>query len=711
MNNLNQKIFKKIDNEKNICKKQNKSFIKNKAIIILFLLIAINSIINHPIFIGNNSYIDYSNNSSDRWIVMNAFNPPSESIINLEKNINNWKIVVIGNSKTEDSYWNIFIRSRKLIYLSIEEQNKLGYKILKFLKNDSYCRKNIGYLYAIQHGAKEIYEIEENLNFGNLNFLSVNINNTYVCYGQNLNEQKMINPYTHFCESNIWPRGFLIKDIQNDYNKSIYYTNINQIKLKPLVYQGLINKIPDLDSLFLLTSGKTKENLNILFSQNVPLLYLPGNYVPINSKNTKYLYEIFPFLMLLETVDESISDIIRGYILERFVFGYGGMIIFHNSDIYNENFISDNSKLSKEKYLFFNLNKILEIIKSNNYSFENPKELIFQILSELIKNNFLRNKEKTIYKAFLYDLSKIGYNFSIKFSSKIKKNLKEYSNINSKLSYYIPTNLNILKGNNQLKMILHSSCNKIYEDILLIINYNNPGYLKLNKYIEELYKKNFPNIVYIYPVEMQNEKPTSNIIICPESNKGFYSYGCIEKVYKKYPSFNGYFFINDDLYIKVWEFQFYDFSVPWFYQFEPEGINSHWDNYRLCIHLNNMYNSNSEWKRNITNFFGAYKVVNGLSDLYYIPQNYISRFIELGREMINSKIFLECAVQAIFAIISAPKYHIIYLRALWNDERKRSINVLHDEFKQISIHPIKFSNDIQKEAVRMYNYFINAKDF
>ena len=236
-------------------------------------------------------------------------------------------------------------------------------------------------------------------------------------------------------------------------------------------------------------------------------------------------------------------------------------------------------------------------------------------------------------------------------------------------------------------------------------------YLNLNEYIEELYKKNFPNIVYIYPVQMQNEKPTSNIIICPESHNGFYSYGCIEKVYQKYPSFKGYFFINDDLYIKVWEFQFYDFSVPWFYQFAPEGINSHWDNYRLCIHLNNMYNSNSEWKRNITNFFGAYKVVDGLSDLYYIPQNYISRFIELGREMINSKIFLECAVQATFAIISAPKDHIIYLRALWGNERKRNINVLHEEFKQISIHPIKFSNDIQKEAVRMYNYFINAKDF
>ena len=208
---------------------------------------------------------------------------------------------MIGNNKTNDSNWNIFNSSNKLIYLSIKEQNKLGYKILKYLKEDSYIRKNIGYLFAIQHGAKEIYEIEENLNFGKLNSLDINLNNTFICYGenQNPNQEKMINPYTHFCESNIWPRGFLIKDIPNDYNKSIYYTNINKIKLKPLVYQGLINKIPDLDSIFYFTSGKNKENLNINFSQNFPLLYLPGNYVPINSKNTKYLYEVFPFLMLL----------------------------------------------------------------------------------------------------------------------------------------------------------------------------------------------------------------------------------------------------------------------------------------------------------------------------------------------------------------------------------------------------------------------------
>ena len=153
---------------------------------------------------------------------------------------------------------------------------------------------------------------------------------------------------------------------------------------------------------------KKKKNLNIIFSQNFPLLYLPGNYVPINSKNTKYLYEIFPFLMLPVTINESISDIIRGYILERFVFCYGGMIVFHNSDVSNENSKNDNSKLLEEKQLFFSLKKILEIIKSNkSNSFENPEDpikLLFEILTELIKNNFLRHEDITLYKAFLHDL-------------------------------------------------------------------------------------------------------------------------------------------------------------------------------------------------------------------------------------------------------------------------------------------------------------------
>jgi len=423
---------------------------------------------NNEIELDNREY----NVSCDKWIVMNSINPPSESIKNLEKNIINWKIVVLGNIKTSNSKWSLFKNSNNLFYLSLKSQKNLGYNISYYLSDDSNNRKNIGYLFAIQHGAKQIYEIDENLNISmeNQDFLNYKIKHSYVCYGVP-NDGKMINPYIHFGETNIWPRGFLLKDIINDYNKTFYYAYNTQVKLKPLIYQDVINGIPDVDSLFLLTNGKSKENFNISFSSNFPLLYLPGNYVPINSKNTKFLYEVFPFMMLPITINESISDILRGYIIERFVYGYGGTIIYHNSNTYMRNKVSDNYKLLEENEILFHLNEILEIIKSNNYLGDNPKELLFYILDELIKNNFLKKEEKLAYETFLNDLDKIGYKYTNSFSPNISKNYMDYLNIASELIYYIPPNPIILKGYNSFKIFKHTSSDKVYNNIFYKIIY------------------------------------------------------------------------------------------------------------------------------------------------------------------------------------------------------------------------------------------------
>ena len=186
--------------------------------------------------------------------------------------------------------------------------------------------------------------------------LDYDIKNNSLCY-VNQKEGKMVNPYLHFGETNIWPRGFLLKDIGTNNNNSFYYAHSRQVQLKPLIYQGLINGIPDIDPMFIQLNSKLIENLNILFSNNYPLLYLPGNYVPINSKNTKYLYEVFPFLMLPIGVTNNFSDILRGYLIEKIIYEYGGTIVYHNSSVYNENddFVRNNIK--DERDLLFNLKK------------------------------------------------------------------------------------------------------------------------------------------------------------------------------------------------------------------------------------------------------------------------------------------------------------------------------------------------------------------
>ena len=113
---------------------------------------------------SNKRIFKYDNECS-KWIVFTAFNPPSHFIKGLEKIIDKWKIVVIGNNETNDIKWDIFKNSKTLFYLN------------------SIYRNTLGYLYAIQRGAKEIYEIDENLIFYDLSFLNDNFENKIVSYG------------------------------------------------------------------------------------------------------------------------------------------------------------------------------------------------------------------------------------------------------------------------------------------------------------------------------------------------------------------------------------------------------------------------------------------------------------------------------------------------------------------------------------------------
>jgi uncharacterized FlgJ-related protein len=149
------------------------------------------------------------------------------------------------------------------------------------------------------------------------------------------------------------------------------------------------------------------------------------------------------------------------------------MIAFHNSNSYRENILANYTKFYEEREILFHLDEILDIIKSNKlYTGKNPKNLFFHILMELIKNDFLKLEELKIYESFLDDLSNIGYAYSNRdFLSNINNDYKDYLNITSELIYYLPTNPNIIKGdNNTFKIYSHFSCDKIYNDILLIIN-------------------------------------------------------------------------------------------------------------------------------------------------------------------------------------------------------------------------------------------------
>jgi hypothetical protein len=174
------------------------------------------------------------------WIVVTSISEPTSQIKNLA-NIKDFQLVVIGDKKTNQN-WNY----NNTIYLSIKTQESLNYKTFTTTPFNSYTRKNIGYLFAIQNGAKFIYDTDDD------NEPLVNLNEYFnfnkYDYGMIIDckSPRVMNPYAHFGQPLIWPRGYPLSEIQQNH----YNGYICGKRKTSYVQQGVVNGDPDVDAIF-----------------------------------------------------------------------------------------------------------------------------------------------------------------------------------------------------------------------------------------------------------------------------------------------------------------------------------------------------------------------------------------------------------------------------------------------------------------------------
>ena len=100
----------------------------------------------------------------------------------------------------------------------------------------------MGYLYVIAHGAKVIYETDDdNRPSDGLNSFVLNSTTP----GLMFTGVKLFNPYRHFGQSTLWPRGFPLSAVGVS-QTSTYRVGNNWST--PLIQQGLVNGDPDMDA-------------------------------------------------------------------------------------------------------------------------------------------------------------------------------------------------------------------------------------------------------------------------------------------------------------------------------------------------------------------------------------------------------------------------------------------------------------------------------
>ena len=203
-------------------------------------------------------------------------------------------------------------------------------------------------------------------------------------------------------------------------------------------------------------------------------MYLPGNFIPINSKNTRYFYDVFPSLALPTTVSRRISDIWRGYIIQRYSWIFNGTVVFHVSSAdHKKNFSNYNitSDFIEERDLFYKLDILLDSLNVDvDKKIKNPSEFLINLIEILIDKKLLKDSDLLMNKAFIEDLNSFGFNYNLNFDKTIEHDEKKLLNLYSELNFYFARQNKILLQNNNnksVKLFKHKSANTTHNDILL----------------------------------------------------------------------------------------------------------------------------------------------------------------------------------------------------------------------------------------------------
>jgi hypothetical protein len=254
---------------------------------------------NHGLPSGNAHPRAEGQRTCDKWAVLTTIFPPSVAIRQLAS-LEDWCTVVVGDQKSPKSYEidagddgssaaaASAEKEGRLVYLTPKRQTALPYKIVPLLKWNHFGRKNIGFLFAIHHGARLIYDVDDDniLKNGELpvndlhSFMNTDGQGPKQAITEVVIDQDtfVYNPYNSFVSSFkgspifSWPRGFPLDQIRN--NNTSMKTTVSQqgrpIPGQVTVMQSLADHDPDVDAIYRLTS-----QLPIEFQQARPTVTSP----------------------------------------------------------------------------------------------------------------------------------------------------------------------------------------------------------------------------------------------------------------------------------------------------------------------------------------------------------------------------------------------------------------------------------------------------
>ena len=257
-----------------------------------------------------------------------------------------------------------------------------------------------------QHGARFIYETDDdNYPENGLDTFqtSVDVTSHLVLDTENLTN----NPYVHFGQSTLWPRGYPLDRIGLAADRQY---NLCETRT-PAVQQGVVNGDPDVDALFRMTRHRASSKLDLRFDRAAPPFMLPPKtYAPFNSQNTFFARRAFWALVLPTGVTDRATDIYRSYWVERLLQLVGESVAFAPPNaLQRRNAHSDLADAGDEAELYRNMGRYVDVLNSWQCDATLFFDCVSQLSHHLVTEGMWKAQDAQVVDAWLSDLASIGY--------------------------------------------------------------------------------------------------------------------------------------------------------------------------------------------------------------------------------------------------------------------------------------------------------------
>ncbi|XP_022937747.1 probable glycosyltransferase STELLO2 [Cucurbita moschata] len=568
---------------------------------------------------------------SEQWIVVSVSTYPSDSLRKLVK-MKGWQVLAIGNSLTP-SDWAL----KGAIFLSLEEQSKLGFRVIEFLPYDSFVRKTVGYLFAIQHGAKKIFDVDDRGEVidGDLGkHFDVELvgegarQEIILQYSHENPNRTVVNPYIHFGQRSVWPRGLPLENVGEIAHEE-FYTEV--FGGKQFIQQGISNGLPDVDSVFYFTRKSGLEAFDIRFDERAPKVALPqGMMVPINSFNTLYHTSAFWALMLPVSISTMASDILRGYWGQRLLWEIGGYVVVYPPTVHRYDRI-EAYPFSEERDLHVNVGRLVNFLNSWRSGKHRLFEKILELSFVMAEEGFWTEKDVKFTAAWLQDLIAVGYQQPRLMSLELDRPRATIGHGDRK--EFVPQKLpSIHLGVEETGTVSYEIGNlirwrKYFGNVVLIMFCNGPVERTALEW-RLLYGRIFKTVIIL--------SETKNLDLVVEEGRLDHAYKYLPKIFDTYSGAEGFLFLQDNTILNYWNLLQADKSKLWITNKVPKSWTT------VSVESSDWFTKQSNMVKKIVSMMPVHFQVSHKqsvaneqslticnSEVFYVPRRFVADFLDL----------------------------------------------------------------------------------